>query len=159
MIDELRDTVRRFCMAEIAPLARRIDQEDWFARELWPKLGALGVLGPTVPEAYGGPGLGYLAHAVVSEEPGARIAFRFHARDVNLVMGPVERGSSIGFHIFPDGKPATEAHGTDLGADGTGTLDDQRTYQLVRQRGPIVERTIEIEFVDAGTEAYCFTFG
>src|SRR5690606_38598840 len=68
MIDELRDTVRRFCVAEIAPLARRIDQEDWFARALWPKLGALGVLGPTVPEAYGGPGLGYLAHAVVSEE-------------------------------------------------------------------------------------------
>ena len=65
---ELRDAVRRFCVAEIAPLARRIDREDWFARELWPKLGELGVLGPTVPEEFGGAGLGYLAHTVISEE-------------------------------------------------------------------------------------------
>lgn len=68
LLQSLRDSVRRFALAEIAPLARKIDQEDWFARELWPQLGALGVLGPTVPEAYGGAGLGYLAHAVISEE-------------------------------------------------------------------------------------------
>ncbi|UUZ77733.1 acyl-CoA dehydrogenase family protein [Polaromonas sp. P1(28)-13] len=68
LLQSLRDSVRRFADAEIAPLARKIDQEDWFARELWPKLGELGVLGPTVPEAYGGAGLGYLAHAVISEE-------------------------------------------------------------------------------------------
>lgn len=68
LLHSLRDSVRRFADAEIAPLARKIDQEDWFARELWPKLGELGVLGPTVPEAYGGAGLGYLAHAVISEE-------------------------------------------------------------------------------------------
>lgn len=67
-IEELREAVRRFALAEIAPLARRIDRDDWFARELWPRLGALGVLGPTVPEAYGGPGLGYQAHAAISEE-------------------------------------------------------------------------------------------
>ncbi|RYY92565.1 MAG: isovaleryl-CoA dehydrogenase, partial [Comamonadaceae bacterium] len=60
VIDELRAAVRRFALAEIAPLARRIDRDDWFARALWPKLGALGVLGPTVPEADGGLGLGYL---------------------------------------------------------------------------------------------------
>lgn len=65
---ELRDAVRRFALAEIAPLARRIDQEDWFARDLWPKLGALGVLGPTVAEADGGAGLGYEAHALIAEE-------------------------------------------------------------------------------------------
>ena len=65
---ELREAVRRFAAAEIAPLARKIDREDWFARALWPKLGALGVLGPTVSEADGGPGLGYQAHAVISEE-------------------------------------------------------------------------------------------
>jgi len=68
LLSSLRDTVRRFAQVEIAPLARRIDQEDWFARELWPRLGALGVLGPTVSEEYGGAGLGYLAHAVISEE-------------------------------------------------------------------------------------------
>jgi isovaleryl-CoA dehydrogenase len=60
--------VRRFAAAEIAPLARRIDGEDWFPRELWPRLGALGVLGPTVDEEDGGPGLGYAAHAAISEE-------------------------------------------------------------------------------------------
>jgi isovaleryl-CoA dehydrogenase len=65
---ELREAVRRFAQSEIAPLARKIDREDWFARELWPKLGALGVLGPTVSAADGGPGLGYQAHAVISEE-------------------------------------------------------------------------------------------
>ena len=67
-LEALRDAVRRFALAEIAPLARGIDKEDRFARELWPRLGALGVLGPTVPEAYGGAGLGYQAHAVISEE-------------------------------------------------------------------------------------------
>jgi isovaleryl-CoA dehydrogenase len=65
---ELRDAVRRFALAEIAPLAKRIDQEDWFARDLWPKLGALGVLGPTVAEEDGGAGLGYEAHALIAEE-------------------------------------------------------------------------------------------
>ena len=68
LLETLRDTVRRFALAEIAPLARKIDHEDWFARDLWPKLGALGVLGPTVPETYGGTGLGYLAHTIISEE-------------------------------------------------------------------------------------------
>jgi isovaleryl-CoA dehydrogenase len=67
-IEELRDAVRRFAAAEIAPLARRIDGEDWFPRALWPRLGALGVLGPTVAEEDGGPGLGYAAHAAISEE-------------------------------------------------------------------------------------------
>ncbi len=67
-LEDLRAAVRRFALAEIAPLARRIDRDDWFPRDLWPSLGALGVLGPTVPEAYGGAGLGYAAHAVISEE-------------------------------------------------------------------------------------------
>mgnify|MGYP005806119383 CR=1 FL=1 len=67
-MDELREAVRRFAAAEITPLARKIDQEDWFARELWPRLGRLGVLGPTVPEEFGGPGLGYQEHAVIAEE-------------------------------------------------------------------------------------------
>ncbi len=98
-------------------------------------------------------------HAAVLDEPGGRVAFQFHARDVNLVMGPVSRGASIPFRVFLDGQPAIEAAGTDLNADGSGTLAAQRTYQLVRQSGDITERRVEIEFLDAGVEVYCFTFG
>jgi hypothetical protein len=95
----------------------------------------------------------------VLDEPGGRVAFQFHARDVNLVMGPTSKGSSIPFRVFLDGQPATEAAGTDVSADGSGTLDAQRTYQLIRQSGQITERRFEIEFLGAGVEAYCFTFG
>ena len=98
-------------------------------------------------------------HAGVVAEPGGRIAFRFHARDVNLVMGPPAKGSSIPFRVFLDGQPASDARGADVGADGAGTLDAQRTYQLIRQSGPIADRVVEIEFLGAGAEAYCFTFG
>jgi thiol-disulfide isomerase/thioredoxin len=98
-------------------------------------------------------------HAAISGEPGARIVVEFRARDVNLVMGPAARGASVRFRVFLDGEVATESHGTDVGADGTGTVREQRTYQLLRQGGEIVDRLVEIEFVDAGVEAYCFTFG
>jgi thiol-disulfide isomerase/thioredoxin len=98
-------------------------------------------------------------HAGVLNEPNGRIAFRFHARDVNLVMGPTSRGSSIGFRVFLDGEPAGAARGADVDADGNGTLSEQRTYQLIRQSGPISDRLFEIEFLGAGVEAYCFTFG
>jgi thiol-disulfide isomerase/thioredoxin len=95
----------------------------------------------------------------VLAEPGGRIAFRFQGRDVNLVMGPAKRGTTIRYRVRLDGRPVTAAHGTDVDADGNGTVSEQRTYQLVRQSGSIDERTFEIEFLDAGVEAYCFTFG
>ncbi len=98
-------------------------------------------------------------HAGILDEPGGRIAFQFHARDVNLVMGPATRGASVPFRVFLDGRPATEAVGTDVTPDGSGTVDAQRTYQLIRQPGAIAERRFEIEFLEAGVEAYCFTFG
>jgi hypothetical protein len=87
------------------------------------------------------------------------MAFRFHARDVNLVMGPASAGTPIPFRVFIDGQPVTDSQGTDVAADGSGVVNAQRTYQLVRQSGPIDDRLIEIEFLDAGVEAYCFTFG
>jgi thiol-disulfide isomerase/thioredoxin len=99
------------------------------------------------------------SHAGVMDQPGGRIAFRFHARDLNLVMGPASRGTTIPFRVFLDGEVARDAHGTDVAADGTGIVASQRTYQLIRQPGPIADRLFEIEFVDAGVEAYCFTFG
>lgn len=98
-------------------------------------------------------------HAAVLNEPGGRVAFRFHARDVNLVMGPASSGASIPFRILLDGQLADDAHGSDVESDGRGIVRDQRTYQLIRQPGPIADRLFEIEFLDTGVEAYCFTFG
>jgi len=74
-------------------------------------------------------------------------------------MGPAAPGTSIPSRVLLDGEPVAEAHGTDVAADGTGIVAAQRTYQLVRQTGPITERTFELEFLDAGVEVYCFTFG
>ena len=98
-------------------------------------------------------------HAAVSNESGARIAFRFQARDVNLVMGPLGRGTSVPFRVLLDGAVPASARGFDVDDQGNGTLADQRLYQLIRQPGRIEERTFEIEFPEGGAEAYCFTFG
>jgi len=97
--------------------------------------------------------------AAVLNQANGRIAFRFHARDVNLVMGPPKGAPSVPFRVFIDGKTAGGADGSDVDGRGQGTADDQRLYQLVRQRGRIEDRTFEIEFLAAGAEAYCFTFG
>jgi thiol-disulfide isomerase/thioredoxin len=98
-------------------------------------------------------------HAAVLDEPSGRICFQFHARDLNLVMGPASRGATIPFRVFLDGQVVTDGHGTDVSPDGSGTLSDPRTYQLIRQTGPVRERRFEIEFLDAAAEVYCFTFG
>jgi hypothetical protein len=95
---------------------------------------------------------------VLGEAPG-RIAIRFHARDVNLVMGPPARGVSVPFRVLIDGQPPGAAHGTDVDERGNGTVSEQRLYQLIRQPKPIADRHFEIEFLDSGVEAYCFTFG
>jgi hypothetical protein len=88
-----------------------------------------------------------------------RIAFRFHARDVHLVLGPPARGTTVPFEVLVDGEPPGEAHGLDVDDQGRGTVTQQRLYQLVRQRGPIADRTFEIAFHAPGVEAYVFTFG
>jgi thiol-disulfide isomerase/thioredoxin len=91
--------------------------------------------------------------------PNGRIAYRFHARDVNLIMGPAVRGVPVRFRVLIDGQPPTDAHGVDIDGQGNGTVADQRMYQLIRQPKPINDRPFEIEFLDAGVEAFCFTFG
>jgi thiol-disulfide isomerase/thioredoxin len=98
-------------------------------------------------------------HAAVSGDGGGRIAFEFKARDVHLVMGPETPGASIPFRVLLDRQAPREARGGDVDEAGSGTLADQRLYQLIRQPGPVEERLFEIEFADAGAEAYCFTFG
>ncbi|HTZ53911.1 MAG TPA: thioredoxin family protein [Candidatus Acidoferrum sp.] len=97
--------------------------------------------------------------AVVVDKAGGTITYRFHARDVNLIMSPPTRGGSVRFRVLLDGKPPGDAHGGDSNAEGYGTATRQGTYQLIRQHKPIVERTFEIEFLDPGAAAYDFTFG
>jgi hypothetical protein len=96
---------------------------------------------------------------VVLNEPNGRIGHRFDARDVHLVMGPPARGSSVPFRVSIDGAPPGADAGSDVAADGTGELDQQRMYQLIRQRGPITDRLFEIEFLEPGAEGFAFTFG
>jgi thiol-disulfide isomerase/thioredoxin len=97
--------------------------------------------------------------SVVLNEPGGRIAYRFHARDVNLIMGPVTRGNAIKFRVLVDGKPPGAARGGDVDSNGNGVVSEQRTYQLIRQPKPIVDRLFEIDFTNPGVEAFDFTFG
>jgi thiol-disulfide isomerase/thioredoxin len=97
--------------------------------------------------------------AIALQKANGRIALRFHARDLHLVMGPAAAGSSVRFRVLVDGMPPEAAHGVDVDAQGNGTLTEQRMYQLIRQPKPIVDRTFEIEFLDPGVEAFAFTFG
>jgi thiol-disulfide isomerase/thioredoxin len=97
--------------------------------------------------------------AVLLHEPGGRIADRFSARDVHLVMAPPAGGSPVRFSVRLDGRPPGDDSGEDVDRDGTGTVTEPRLYQLVRQRGPISGRTFEITFSDPGVRAFAFTFG
>jgi hypothetical protein len=99
------------------------------------------------------------AQDTVLHQAEGRIAYRFHARDLHLVMGPAAPGTPVRFHVRLDGQPPGAAHGTDIDDQGNGTLTGPRLYQLVRQPGPVTERTFEITFLDPGVHAYAFTFG
>ena len=101
----------------------------------------------------------YRSDASAVNEPGGKVAFQFHARDVNLVMGPAKKGKTVPFRVYLDGEIAGAAHGADVDANGNGTVVQQRMYQLIRQPRPIGDRRFEIEFLDAGAEVFCFTFG
>ncbi|MGJ5813978.1 thioredoxin family protein [Paludibaculum fermentans] len=97
--------------------------------------------------------------AATLNKAGGRIAYRFHARDLHLVMGPAARGSEVRFQILLDGRPPDTAHGSDVDEQGRGVLNQQRMYQLIRQPQPIADRLFEIEFSGPGAEAFSFTFG
>jgi thiol-disulfide isomerase/thioredoxin len=100
-----------------------------------------------------------LKGAVALNKAGGRIAYRFHARDLHLVMGPAKRGEAVRFRVFIDGQAPGAAHGGDVDEQGNGTAREQRLYQLIRQQKPIADRLFEIEFLDPGVEAFAFTFG
>jgi hypothetical protein len=97
-------------------------------------------------------------HATIVSAPGG-IVFRFHARDLHLVLGPDKDGKPARFRILIDGLPPGEDRGIDVNAQGQGTVHEYRLYQLVRQQGKIEDRTFQIEFLDRGMQAYAFTFG
>ena len=97
--------------------------------------------------------------AVTLNQPGGRIRARFHARDLHLVMGPGDQSAGTRFRVLLDGQQPGVAHGTDIDARGDGTLTEPRLYQLIRQRGAVVDRTVEIIFDAPGAQAFAFTFG
>jgi len=94
----------------------------------------------------------------VLNQTGGRIAYRFRARDLHLVMGPAVRGTSVRFRVTIDGELAGAAHGVDVDDRGNGVVTEQRLYQLIQQPKPITDQRFEIEFLDSGVEAFAFTF-
>src|SRR5439155_761274 len=147
------DNVRRAAkeMKVDYPIALDNDFSVWraFDNHYWPALYIIDAQGRIRHHQFGEGGY---------EESG-RIAYRFHARDLHLVMGPSARGASVRFRVLIDGQPPGAAHGLDVDDQGNGTVTDQRLYQLIRQPKPIADRQFEIEFLDPGVEALAFTFG
>jgi thiol-disulfide isomerase/thioredoxin len=99
------------------------------------------------------------AEATTLNAADGKIVYRFHARDLHLVMGPAAPGTSVRFRVLVDGQPPGAAHGVDVDEHGDGTVVAQRLHQLIRQPGPIADRTFEITFLDPEVQAFAFTFG
>jgi thiol-disulfide isomerase/thioredoxin len=97
--------------------------------------------------------------SIVLNKANGHIHYRFHARDVHLVMGPGAPGTPVRFRVLIDGGAPNAAHGEDVDDQGNGTLTEPRMYQLIRQPGPIIDRQFEIQFLEAPATAYSFTFG
>jgi thiol-disulfide isomerase/thioredoxin len=126
---------------------------------------------PDSPHVYTAPGQLRLNHWALSGDwtmgdqattlnaAGGQIDYRFHARDLHLVMGPARPGTAVRFQVLVDGQPPGRDHGIDSGDDGNGTVTEQRLHQLIRQHGPVAEHTFEITFLDPGVQSYSFTFG
>jgi cytochrome c biogenesis protein CcdA/thiol-disulfide isomerase/thioredoxin len=97
--------------------------------------------------------------SAVLQATGGKIVFRFHSRDLHLVLGPTKDGKPVRFVVKLDGTPPGEDHGSDADANGAGTVQGHQLYQLIRQKGAVEDRTFEIEFLDPGVQAFAFTFG
>ena len=99
------------------------------------------------------------AESAVLQAATGKIVFRFHSRDLNLVLAPAKDGKPARFFVRLDGAAPAENHGVDTAPNGSGEIREPRLYQLIRQNGPITDRTFEIEFLDSGVQALDFTFG
>ena len=132
-----------------SPDGARLDQPRMYTQPEMLRLNQWGLVGEWTIER----------RACALNRPGGRIAFRFHARDVHLVMRSQTPGTHVPFRVLVDGQPPGVSRGLDVGEDGHGTLVQPRLYQLVRQQTAIIDRTIEITFLDGDVEAYVFTFG
>jgi hypothetical protein len=108
--------------------------------------------------ALGGQWLDQGQTAVLVSKEG-RLAFRFHARDLHLVLGPTASGKPVRFRITIDRQAPGENHGVDTDENGNGTVTEHRLYQLIRQKGTIADHTFTIEFLDTGVQVFAFTFG
>jgi hypothetical protein len=95
---------------------------------------------------------------VLQGAPG-KIIFRFHSRDLHMVLGPPRNGKPIRFKVTLNGEAPGADCGVDSGPDGNGEIREPRLYQLIRQKGELKDRTFEIEFLDPGVQAFSFTFG
>jgi len=98
------------------------------------------------------------AERATLESASGKIVFRFHSRDLHMVLGPSKNGT-VRFKVRVNGAAPGDDHGSDSAADGTGEVKEPRMYQLIRQNGPVKDVTFEIEFLDSGIEAFSFTFG
>jgi thiol-disulfide isomerase/thioredoxin len=96
---------------------------------------------------------------IASHNAGSKVVYRFHARDLHLIMGPAVTGKAVKFRVLIDGNPPGSAHGLDIDSNGNGIVTGQRMYQLIRQQAPIADREFQIEFLDPGVELFDFTFG
>jgi thiol-disulfide isomerase/thioredoxin len=145
--------------------------ENYTGYERTENLASPGGAVPGKPRAYTAPAELRLNHWALSgdwtmeeqaatlNQAGGQIAYRFHARDLHLVMGPAAPGTSKRFRVLVDGQPPGAAHGADIDRQGNGTVTQPRLYQLIRQPGPITDHTFEITFLDPGAQACAFTFG
>jgi thiol-disulfide isomerase/thioredoxin len=97
--------------------------------------------------------------AALSNDRNSRLAYRFHARDLNIVMAPATRASPVRFRVLIEGNPPGAAHGVDVDDQGLGAVTEPRLYQLVRQPGSVADRRFEVEFLDPGVKVFSFTFG
>jgi hypothetical protein len=98
--------------------------------------------------------------AAVLQAVPAKVVFRFHARDLNIILAPAKDGNPVRFKLALDGAAPGDNNGVDTGADGNGEIREPRMYQLIRQkRFPIIDHTFEIEFLDPGAQVLDFTFG
>jgi hypothetical protein len=99
------------------------------------------------------------AGSAVLQEASGKIVFRFHARDLHMVLGPTKEGKPVRFRVRLNGTEPGDDHGVDSGSAGNGEIREPRMYQLIRQKGTVEDRTFEIEFLDPGVQAFSFTFG